>query len=47
MANETREGEGVAQLEASFSEAIEKQDWIQCVNDQVSFRCPKHMSRGH
>lgn len=39
MANEARKDEGVAQLEASFKEAIEKQDWIQCVNDQVPFRC--------
>ena len=39
MANETCEGEGVAQLEATFREAIEKQDWVQCVNDQVPFRC--------
>ena len=39
MTNETREGKEVTQLEASFGEAIEKQDWIQCMNDQVPFRC--------
>ena len=39
MAIKTHEGKGRTQLEVSFGEAIEKQDWIQCVNDQVSFRC--------
>ena len=39
MANETHKGEGVAKLEASFGEVIQKQDWIQCVNDQLPFRC--------
>ena len=39
MANAIREGEEVTQLEASFEEAIEKQDWVQFMNDQVPFRC--------
>ena len=39
MANETSEDEEVTQLEASFGEAIEKQNWVQYVNDQVPFRC--------
>ena len=37
MTNERCEGEKVAQLEANFGEAIDKQDWIQCVNNQVHF----------
>ena len=39
MVNETREGREVTQIRESFEEAIEKRNWLQCVNDEVPFRC--------
>lgn len=39
MANKTREGREVILMEASLGKPMEKQNWIQLVDDQVPFYC--------